>query len=181
MESNRLIELIEEETINVIDFLITDLKRELIDQGHILTGTLRDSIEMLPIIKNKDITEAFVVLERYYEALDTGVPSTSIRFSRGSGKGHSRYIEALIRFWELKAGLTGDNAVSAAFALATKHKKEGMPTQNSWRYSSNGRRKEFFSHTINNSRHIDTFEDRLQIISEEIAERIFDKFQINIL
>lgn len=181
MESDNILILIEQHTRNVVDFLITDLKRELIDQGHILTGALRDSIELVSLIKTKDSTEAIVMLERYYEALETGVPARSIKFQRGSGKGHSRYIDALVRFWEIKAGLSGDEALRAAFALATKHKKEGMPTQSSWKYSANKRRLAFFSHVIDNSKHVDNFEDRLQLALEDVAERLFDKFQIKIL
>lgn len=177
--------IIEEEVLNVIDFLITDLKRELIDQGHILTGKLRDSIELLPLLKTADITEAFIALENYYRILETGVSASTVKARLynpdvRSGKGTSLYIEALIRFWKIKKGLDDKEAKSAAFALARKHSREGMPTQKSWEYSNNGRRLAFFSHVTENSRHVNAMEDRILDAMEEISERIFDKMQLQI-
>lgn len=177
--------IIEEEMINVIDFLITDLKRELIDQAHILTGKLRDSIELLPLLKTSDATYCFVALENYYRILDEGITAATVRAKLynpnvRTGKTRSLYIEALIRFWKIKKGLSDKDAKSAAFALARKHSKEGFPTQKSWEHSSNGRRLAFFSYVVENSRHVDKLEERIENLLEDVSERILDKFKINV-
>lgn len=175
--------LIEDELLNVIDFLITDLKRELIDQGHVLTGKLRDSIELLPLLKTNDTTTCFVALESYYRVLETGITAANVKAKLynpdvRTGKKTSLYIEALIGYWKKRKGLSDQEAKAAAFATARKHSKEGFPTTKSWEHSSNGRRLAFLSHVVDDSRHIDSFEDRMADMLEGVSEKILDKFQL---
>ena len=60
---------------------------------------------------------------------------------RGKG-GKSAYIQGLISFWE-KRGLSGREAVGAAFATAHVHAREGMPTRASYIHSNTGERTGF--------------------------------------
>ncbi|MEP7197261.1 MAG: hypothetical protein ABI851_12135 [Saprospiraceae bacterium] len=158
-------------------FMIDDLKGEIIDQGHVLTGTLRDSIEQTGIHAANGSIEAFVSLESYYGILDQGVKSNRIPYERGSGRKSSKYIDGLIKFWMIKKGLSHSEAKSAAFALANKHKKEGMPTQSSWQYSKNGRRLEFFTRTLDSNLNYDKFEETIQNQLEEVSNDILNVFE----
>lgn len=177
INKNEILKAFEVDLGNLADFMITDLKRELIDQGHILTGKLRDSIELMNVNVSNGSIEAFVGLENYYGILDKGVRANKIPYNPGSGKKSSKYIDALINFWMIKKGLGKEEATRAAFALARKHKKEGMPTQSSWAHSSNGRRLEFLSRTIEDSDHYDQFESSLQDELEHVSDNIIDEFQ----
>ena len=177
INKTEILKSFEVDLANLADFMITDLKRELIDQGHILTGKLRDSIELLNVNVSSGSMEAFVGLENYFGALDTGVRASRIPYEPGSGKKTSKYIDGLIKFWMIKKGLGKEDATRAAFALARKHKKEGMPTQSSWIHSSNGRRLEFFSRTVEDSDHYDQFETNLQDELESISDQIINTFQ----
>jgi hypothetical protein len=122
------------------NWLKVRLAQELKDQGHHLTGSLISSLE-----EKVSITGGRMIIEMlgndYGDPLNTGVPASRIPYTPGQSRGAtSKYIEGLIRFAERRFGLRGKEATSAAFAIARKHKREGMPTQGSYRYSSNGRR-----------------------------------------
>ena len=157
--------------------MIEDLKNELENQGHIMTGRMRDSIELLNIGLSSGKIEAFVGLEDYYSVLDTGIKAGRIPFNPGSGKKSSKYIEGLINFWMIKKGLNEKEATRAAFALAHKHKKEGMPTQSSWRYSPSGRRLEFFTRTLDSNSNYDDFEENLENELEKLSIEILNQFE----
>lgn len=161
--------------------MIIDLKHELEQQGHVLTGKMRDSIELLNVGLSSGNLEAFVGLEDYYSILDKGVSAGRIPFHPGSGRKTSKYIEGLINFWMIKKGLGEKEATRAAFALAHKHKKEGMPTQSSWQHSPNGRILEFFTRTLDESEdHYIKFESNLQDELETIGITIIDNFQLSL-
>lgn len=158
-------------------FLITDLRKELSDQGHMLTGKLAESIEMTDIKLRNGDPEAFVALETYYYHVDRGVRSNRIPYNPGSGRKSSKYIDGLIRFWMIKKGLSESEAKRAAFALARKHKREGMPTQSSWAFSNNGRRTGFLEDTLDDSNHYDLFETEVQDSLERLSNTILDHFE----
>lgn len=126
--------------------LQADLRTELKAQGHYLTGKLHDSIqykiETLP-----GLVRAEMECEDYGLAMEFGVPAERIPYSPGSGAGSSKYIQGLIRYWN-KRGVTGREGVSAAFATARKHKKEGMPTRASAAFSTTGKRTGFATTVI---------------------------------
>lgn len=122
--------------------LQTDLQKELKAQGHVLTGRLSDSIEY-NIQVSGDIVSAVMECEDYGLAIEFGVPSSRIPYTPGrGGGGTSKYIQGLIRFWNLR-GVTGREGIRAAFATAAKHKREGMPTHSSHAFSSTGSRTGF--------------------------------------
>lgn len=124
--------------------LQTDLRKELKAQGHYLTGKLHDSIEY-EIEQRQGTVLAVMEIEDYGLAMEFGVPANRIPYTPGGGRGGtSKYIQGLIRFWNLR-GVTGREGVRAAFATAAKHKREGMPTRASARFSSTGFRTGFAS------------------------------------
>lgn len=127
--------------------LQADLRQELKDQGHYLTGRLSNSIEY-NIVEGFDKVTATIECEEYGLALEFGVPSGRIPYSPGSGAGTSKYIQGLVTFFQ-KKGLQGREALGAAFATARAHKREGMPTRGSARFSKSGKRTGFASDVLN--------------------------------
>lgn len=124
-----------------------DLRKELKAQGHYLTGKLNDSIEY-DIRVEGDFIRAEMEIEDYGLAMEFGVPASRIPYTPGAGGGGtSKYIQGLIRFWNLR-GVTGREGVRAAFATAAKHKREGMPTRSSFAFSTTGERTGFASTVI---------------------------------
>lgn len=131
-----------------INELATDIKAKLIaefkEQGHQLTGNFVNSIEFDVVIEAGNF-EIIYSYPKYGVYLRNGVRPSRIPYS-GRGKGRvsggktSKYIQALIDYAR-KRGMR--NPKRAAFAIAAKHKREGMPTRNSYRFSRNGRRKLF--------------------------------------
>lgn len=124
------------------EYLRNRLGKELFAQGHRLTGELISSLEYKVQTAANGLTLDFFASE-YGAYLNTGVPANRIPYSpgrRGGGGGTSAYIQGLIRYTQRRMGLRGKEAVSAAFAIARKHKREGMPTRASFQFSSNSRR-----------------------------------------
>lgn len=117
------------------------VRNEYAAQGHTLTGDLLDSIEAKVKATNTGaIIEGYLL--DYGVPVNTGVPSTNIRYNpnKRTGAKVSNYIAGLQMFAELRFRVPKKEALRIAFAIARKHKKEGMPTRNSKKYSSTGRR-----------------------------------------
>ena len=134
--------------------LVSDLQKSLIDQGHNLTGRLHDSI-VYEVDQDGTTMVGRVLIEEYGVFVEAGVTADKIPFdpSRKKGQGgggKSQYIQGLVRFWEHR-GLSGREAVSAAFATARIHKREGMPSSNSFGYSSTGERTGFIRTVLDDS------------------------------
>lgn len=117
-----------------LEELSGDIKKELIAQGHRLTGRLVESTEVVNDGKGVGIKMNF-----YIQYVNDGVKSVNIPFTRGSGRKSSKYIDALMDYFR-KRGLGPEDSKRAAFATAMKHKKEGIPTKASKRFSSTGKR-----------------------------------------
>lgn len=144
--------------------LIQEAKNELVRQGHSLTGELENSIRY-EFTKLPNVVQTIVFMANYGKYVDKGVKAADIPFSEGSGRKSSKYIDGLQRFWILK-GLPEDEALSAAFATAKKHKKEGMPTRDSYRFSQNGKRKGFFTDTVTE------FREEIENLKEAVGEKV---------
>lgn len=82
--------------------------------------------------------------------LDRGVSANRIPYSGKSGGGRSDYIQGLIAYAKARHGLTGKAAISRAFQIAATHRKEGMPTSASRRFSraKGSRRTGFLTKTL---------------------------------
>jgi hypothetical protein len=132
---------------DVMEMLQGELRKEIAAQGHVLTGRLSDSIEF-EIDESAGQATGKMYAEEYGGILEVGVKAERIPYSGRTGKGGtSLYIQGLINFWELR-GLSGREAVGAAFATATVQKREGMPTRGSYQHSSTGERTGFIRTVI---------------------------------
>lgn len=143
--------LYEFETEEVEAWLVKAIRKELTEQGHKLTGKLLDSIRTV----SKAVAEGEIEIEirmlSRYRFTEYGVKANRIPFGnrKGRGEGTSKYIQGLIEFALLRRMTTDrEEALSIAFAIARKHKSEGMPTRGSYKYSNNGRRKFFQKTTL---------------------------------
>lgn len=153
----------------VATFVKSKLQEELAGQGHVLTGKLINSLKII-FEDSENYTSVAIEMEEYGLAVDSGVKARRIPYSRGSGAKSSKYIAGLIKFFKLK-GLNLKNARSAAFATATVHKREGMPSQRSYSFSSNGRRTGFVNYTITS-----ITPEMNSIMQQAIEQGIFQKF-----
>ncbi len=64
----------------------------------------------------------------YWRVVNDGVESKNVPYTRGSGGKNSKYIRGLIKWLRVKGiGSDKDHIRSIAFAIATKHKREGIP------------------------------------------------------
>jgi len=114
------------------------IREESRAQGHYLTGAMEQSMSSVigRMGTMRILTGTAVDYARY---VNNGVKPGRIPFKEGSGAGKSAYIEGLRQFFILK-GLSDKEALSAAIATAKTHKKEGMPSKASYKYSSTGQR-----------------------------------------
>ena len=113
--------------------IIQDLKTELRQQGHYLTGALEASLAPREITESgKRILTASAA--GYLEALEKGIPSYQISMDASSIADMTRYVS-------LRMGFRGKKAQQVAVAIIRKQRKEGMPTNNSYQYSKTGERK----------------------------------------
>lgn len=127
--------------IQINSEILEDIKIELAAQGHELTGKTFQSLR--PDVRFEGGTlvmegkSSFVI-----EILNEGVAVERIPYTPGAktGAGTSKYIQALKEYAKKRFGLDDKKALAAAFAIAHKHAKEGMPTQSSKRFSETGKR-----------------------------------------
>lgn len=124
----------------MLGFLIEETKREWKAQGKVATGRAMDSIEMRILVKGSELVGE-VLVEKYMVYQDKGVPASRIPYTRGSGAGSSKLIDALIKWWGIKkSGMPLAERKSAAFATAQSWKnKGGMPSANSAAFAPAGR------------------------------------------
>lgn len=137
-------EILERQSNLVASFFQLELANELEAQGHRDTGALIDSIQY-EILMDADIIRIVFTYLYYGDIVNDGVTAAKIPFGQSSGAKTSLYIEAL-KEWAKRKGMK--NPLNAAFAIAKTHKKEGMPSQGSYKFSNNGRRKEWRAFTL---------------------------------
>lgn len=148
--------MIGDQTIHLIDeALIEDLKAELRNQGHYLTGDLEASINAKKITDGEEI-----YAEDYIDPLNEGIAPQNYRAD----------IPGLTRYAELRFGVSGSEAVRIAHAIAKKHQIEGMPTAASYSFSNNGRRTKAITETFENNPDIDP------AVEEGLSKEIDDLF-----
>ena len=111
-------------------------------QGHELTGAAVRDMETR-IVQTAKGYRIDGYLNDYMAYLNTGIPASRIPYTRGSGARTSQYIAGLQRYAKMRMGVSDKEALRIAFAIASKHKREGMPTRASARYSRTGKRTGF--------------------------------------
>lgn len=170
-------------TIEQVRILLEeDLKSELREQGHHLTGALEDSIQSIREALSSGVAlEMFA--EGYIDPVNSGVPSSNIPFdsSTSSGAKTSQYIQGLKNYAMLRMGITNEKeALSVAFAIAKTHEKEGMPTGASAAHSRNGRRTLAIESTMKENQR--EYEQRIdEIMGVEIDDALDQDFQVKII
>ena len=119
-------------------------------QGHELSGS---AVKQMETVIREEI--ATIVIEGYipdYMAINnSGVTADRIPYTPNSGNKTSKYISGLIDYVKRRMGKSDKEAKGIAFAIASKHKREGMPTKASVKYSSTGRRTGFIEQALEKS------------------------------
>lgn len=126
---------------------ITVVANEWKAQGHELSGSAVKQMEtMVRMEINTLIIEGYV--PDYMAINNKGVLATKIPYYPGSGRKESEYIKGLMRYAKQRFGASDKEAKSIAFAIASKHKKEGMPTIKSQKHSKTGKRTGFIEQAL---------------------------------
>jgi len=116
-------------------------------QGHELTGSAVKQMEtMVRMEINTLIIEGFV--PNYMAINNQGVTAARIPYTPNSGRPPSKYISGLIDYVKRRMGKSDKEAKGIAFAIASKHKREGMPTKTSARFSKTGKRTGFIEQAL---------------------------------
>ena len=144
-------------------------------QGHELSGSAVKQIDtMVRMEINTLIIEGFV--PDYMAINNQGVPSNRIPYYPGSGRKTSKYIDGLIDYVQRRMGKSEKEAKGIAFAIASKHKKEGMPTKNSViKHSKTGRRTGFIEIALekNSQKFIELIENAITFSVEATIESYY--------
>jgi hypothetical protein len=144
-------------------------------QGHELTGSAVKQMEtMVRMEINTLIIEGFV--PDYMAINNQGVPANRIPYYPGSGRKTSKYIDGLIDYVQRRMGKSEKEAKGIAFAIASKHKKEGMPTKNSViKHSKTGRRTGFIEIALdkNSQKFVELIENAITFSVEATIESYY--------
>ena len=147
------------------DFIIAMLKAELIMQGHKDTGALIDSFEgKVMTLPNSIVLE--ILMDEHGIYVNDG---------RKKAKSETEYVPigVLVDWVERKALASGEKEVlSVAYAIREKIYKEGSPTNNSYSFSKNGRRKGFIDFVI---------ENKLDDVYNELEQQVFEDYDTAIV
>ena len=96
-----------------------------IEKGHHLSGAFESGLHYKITEGNPILIEGFGA--KYAKYMERGVKAANVPFTPPSGRGgKSAYIEGLARYAVARMGLSGKEALGAAFAIAHKHKKLGI-------------------------------------------------------
>ena len=132
---------------DIAQMAINAVANEWKAQGHNLTGAAIKYMEtVIHTETDKIIIEGFV--PEYMAINNKGVLATKIPYYPGSGRKESEYIKGLMKYAKLRFGASDKEAKSIAFAIASKHKKEGMPTIKSQKHSQTGKRTGFIEQAL---------------------------------
>jgi hypothetical protein len=143
-------------------------------QGHELTGSAVKQMEtMVRMEINTLIIEGFV--PDYMAINNQGVPANRIPYYPGSGRKTSKYIDGLIDYVKRRMGKSDKEAKGIAFAIASKHKREGMPTKTSARFSKTGKRTGFIEQALdkNSAKFVELIENAITFSVEATIESYY--------
>jgi exonuclease V gamma subunit len=106
---------------------------------------------------------------------NSGVTAARIPYTPNSGRPPSKYISGLIDYVKRRMRKSDKEAKGIAFAIASKHKKEGMPTKASARYSSTGKRTGFIEQALDKSspKFIELIENAITFSMEATIESYY--------
>lgn len=153
---------IEEIYREAADFINKILRKELVDQGHHLTGALEESIAFT-ISKTGDINRLEGFAAHYSQFVEHGFPASSASYKQ---------VPFLIDYF-IARGLDEKEATAAAFATVTVWMKEGMPTQASKRFSSTGSRTNFVDHAF--TEHAAEINKAIEVNIDKAVDELFKR------
>lgn len=153
------------------DYIINKIRERSQLQGHTLTGAFEKGLRSE--IKQEGFNTVVIGIDEtgVGKYIDKFTPASQIPFSPGSGAQRSKFIEGLERYAQLRFGLSGRDALGAAFAMAHKMKQQGKPTQGSYRHSKNGKRTEVITGVLRDEK-----ENIKRMIFEELRTDLRIKF-----
>lgn len=161
-------ETIEQALEQIADAILASMRELLALQGHNLTGALSSSLRSKIKTTAQEWNIDFLGLT-YGKFVNNGVSAARIPFGKNTGAKKSKYIEGLINFASKKFLVSKKEATSIAFAIARKHKREGMPSLGSFLYSKTGKRTEFIQDALKEN------EQKLTLIINDTFVRIVEK------
>jgi len=123
--------MLESRINDIAEQLVHELKNEFEQQGHNASGKGLASIQHKTIIKGGNVHIQVTGID-YLNFVNTG---------RNIGK--MPPVDAILEWVRIKNIAQGDEAERAAWAIAKAIKREGIPTENAYKFSKNGRRKGF--------------------------------------
>lgn len=143
-------------------------------QGHELTGRAAQEVETVIVQKAGGVNIEGYILD-YMATISEGVPAGRIPYSPGSGARFSQYIAGLTRYARLRMGASQQEAERIAFAIASTHKREGMPSERSKRFSSTGRRTGFIASGLDKEEPVlaALIEDAIEVVISGVIENFF--------
>lgn len=154
----------------IMQFLQGKLRYSLAAQGHTDTGRLGKSITFT-VERAGDTTIGKMYFDDYGIFVNVGVRAENVRYP----------IRVLIEWWQRK-GLQGREAIRAAYATRAVHRREGIPSRGSYKFSATGQRTKFVEAAI--TPNLDEITDQLERQFGEILElrfgEIFDDKVIRI-
>lgn len=162
---------------------IADLAKEAVilawkAQGHDLTGNAVQQMET-QIINTSTLTIISGYVVDYMVPTNTGVTAERIPYSPGSGAKSSKYIDGLINYVKLRMGKSDKEAKGIAFAIASRHKKEGMPTVASAKFSSTGKRTGFIDEALSGKEQ--QFAEMIELAVAEAFNVTIDNYYQSVL
>jgi hypothetical protein len=122
-----------------------------------MTGAFEASLEVLT-----EKSSVSGIGELYGIFLNLGVKAEQIKHPFARAR-----IAGLTRFAQIRMGVDEKAATGIAYAIATTHAREGMPTQGSYKYSKNGKR-------------TDMIDDAIEEAEPEIIGILFNEF-VNVI
>jgi hypothetical protein len=161
--------MIGDTTIKRIDIsLQDDLKKELRDQGHYLTGALERSIRSRQTSSGGKVVSEIEALD-YAADLFEGVPAEHI------DPYDPQYLKGLTEY--AKKRFPGQPAFKIAVAIALKHSKEGNPTQASYEFSKTGERlfANVEAYNKNESEYAQFLEEGVSKELDQFIDKTFDQ------
>lgn len=143
-------------------------------QGNELSGSAVKQMEtMIRFEINTLVIEGLV--PDYMAINNQGVPANKIPYYPNSGNKTSKYISGLIDYVKRRMGKSDKEAKGIAFAIASKHKREGMPTKGSVRFSKTGKRTGFIEQALdkNSQKFIELIEASIRFSVEATIESFY--------
>ena len=140
-------------------------------QGHAMTSKVVKEIEY----KTKQETNRIILsgyMYPYGSIIAAGTKPYKIPFGGKGRGGTSAYIEALKMYVKNRMNISDEKrALSIAFAIAKTQKEEGMPTMNSYKYSSSGKRLDWIQEAFKHG------EDK---ITEAVSQMAYGLLSVNL-